>query len=69
MLNHSEYGMDQKIGMEIYWIMPRSRLYILAATICTILLITKTQNTCFGLLIVAIGVPVYYVKKYFAKPE
>jgi len=33
------------------------------------LLITKTQNTCFGLLIVAIGIPVYYGKKYFAKPE
>ena len=45
-------------------------LYILLATIiCTILLITKTQNTCFGLLIVAIGIPVYYGKKYFAKPE
>ena len=45
-------------------------LYILIATIiCTILLITKTQNTCFGLLIVAIGIPVYYGRKYFAKSE
>lgn len=43
-------------------------LYILIATvICVILLITKTQNTCFGLLIVAIGIPVYYAKKYFVK--
>jgi APA family basic amino acid/polyamine antiporter len=43
-------------------------LYILIATIiCTILLITKTQNTCFGLLIVAIGIPVYFGRKYFLK--
>ena len=40
---------------------------ILAAGICTILLITKTQNTCFGLLIVACGIPIYFGRKYLLK--
>lgn len=39
-------------------------LYILlAGLICVILLITKTQNTGSGLLIVLLGVPVYYWMK------
>jgi APA family basic amino acid/polyamine antiporter len=41
-------------------------LYILIATaICAILLVTKTQNTVSGLVIVALGLPIYY----FIKPK
>jgi APA family basic amino acid/polyamine antiporter len=43
-------------------------LYILlATTICVILLITKTQNTLLGLLIVGLGIPVFFIRNYFAK--
>ena len=41
-------------------------LYILIATaICAILLVTKTQNTVSGLVIVGLGLPIYY----FIKPK
>jgi APA family basic amino acid/polyamine antiporter len=41
-------------------------LYILIATaICAILLVAKTQNTVSGLVIVALGLPIYY----FIKPK
>jgi basic amino acid/polyamine antiporter, APA family len=39
----------------------------LAGAICIILLITKTQNTGSGLLIVFLGVPVYYLMKRKSK--
>jgi len=43
-------------------------LYILlATTICVILLITKTQNTLLGLLIVSLGIPVFFIRNYYAK--
>ena len=39
-------------------------LYILiAVAICAILLVTKTQNTVSGLVIVALGLPIYYIIK------
>lgn len=41
-------------------------LYIVIATaICAILLVTKTQNTVSGLVIVGLGLPIYY----FIKPK
>lgn len=41
-------------------------LYIvIAIAICAILLVTKTQNTVSGLVIVALGLPIYY----FIKPK
>jgi basic amino acid/polyamine antiporter, APA family len=36
---------------------------LLASAICLILLYTKTKNTGFGLLIIAIGIPIYYLTK------
>ncbi len=37
---------------------------IIALTICIILLITKPDNTVAGLIIVAIGIPLFFITKY-----
>jgi basic amino acid/polyamine antiporter, APA family len=42
---------------------------LLALSICVILLIEKTQNAGFGLLIIAVGLPFYYLQKRGKKTE
>ncbi len=42
--------------------------YILAAGfICIDLIVMKTYDSCAGLIIVAIGIPVYFLQKFFSK--
>jgi APA family basic amino acid/polyamine antiporter len=64
MLRKKEPDTARPYKVIAYPIMPI--LYILiATTICAILLVTKTQNTVSGLVIVALGLPIYY----FIKPK
>ena len=64
MLRKKEPDTARPYKVIAYPIMPI--LYILIATaICAILLVTKTQNTVSGLVIVALGLPIYY----FIKPK
>ncbi len=45
-------------------------LYIvIALTICTILMFTKTYNAMAGLIIVSIGIPFYFLSKFSSKKE
>lgn len=63
-LRKKEPNADRPYKAWGYPILPM--LYIVfAISICIILLIFKTQNTGLGLLIVLIGIPVYYIQKKF----
>lgn len=64
MLRKKEPDAERPYKVIAYPILPI--LYILiAVAICAILLVTKTQNTVSGLVIVALGLPIYY----FIKPK
>ncbi len=42
---------------------------IMGLTFCVLLIIYKPQFTWPGLIIVLIGIPIYYITKYFSKNE
>ena len=63
-LRKKEPDTERPYKVFAYPILPM--LYIVIATaICAILLVTKTQNTVSGLVIVGLGLPIYY----FIKPK